>query len=62
MVKSNREKSKIKYELYTEKFGVPVFTIISNSKGEIQNQEVVSKIQALWIWLLNHILMKSVKQ
>ena len=42
-----RMANKIKYELYTEKFGVPVFTIISNSKGEIQNQEVVSKIQAL---------------
>jgi hypothetical protein len=42
-----RKANAVKYELYREKFGVPVFTIISNSKGEILNPETLSKIKQL---------------
>lgn len=42
-----RKANTIKYGLYKEKFGVPVFTIISNSKGEIFNQDIVAQIKRL---------------
>lgn len=42
-----RNANALKYELYKEKFGVSVFTIISNSKGEILNTDVLSKIKHL---------------
>lgn len=36
-----------KYEQYKSKYGVPVFTIISNSRGEIQNVEILEQIKRL---------------
>lgn len=42
-----RKANAVKYELYKEKFGVPVFTIISNSKGTILNQDILTKIRQL---------------
>lgn len=46
IVKARRANA-VKYELYKEKYGVPVFTIISNSKGEIQNNDEIEKIKLL---------------
>lgn len=42
-----RNANAVKYKLYKEKFGAPVFTIISNSKGEILNQDILAKIKTL---------------
>lgn len=36
-----------KYAAYKEKYGASVLTVISTSKGEILNQDVISKIKAL---------------
>ena len=36
-----------KYAAYTEKYGVPVFTIISSSKGEIQNLDTIEQIKKI---------------
>lgn len=36
-----------KYEAYHEKFGVPVLEVISTSRGEIINSEVVNKIKTM---------------
>lgn len=46
IVKARQANSK-KYAAYTEKFGVPVFTIISTSKGEIINNDIITKIRQL---------------
>lgn len=42
-----RNANEAKYKLYREKFGVPVFTIISNTKGEVLNQNVLMNIRQL---------------
>lgn len=36
-----------KYAAYTEKFGVPVITVISSGRGEILNPDAISKIKIL---------------
>jgi len=36
-----------KYESYFQRYGVPVFEIISTSKGEILNSEVISEIKTM---------------
>lgn len=46
LIKAQRANA-AKYELYKNKFGVPVFTIISNSIGEIQNVEILEQIKRL---------------
>jgi hypothetical protein len=42
-----RQANANKYAAYKEKYGASVMTIISTNKGEIQNTEVLAKIQAL---------------
>lgn len=32
---------------YKEKYGVPVLTVISTSRGEIQNQEIIGQIKKM---------------
>ena len=42
-----RKANENKYAAYTEKYGVPVFTIISTGKGEILNKQIITKIKQL---------------
>lgn len=42
-----RKANENKYEAYKQKYGVPVLTVISTSKGEIQNAKVLSQIRLL---------------
>lgn len=42
-----RQSNTHKNNAYTRSFGVPVFTILSNSRGEIENEEVLSRIKRL---------------
>lgn len=41
-----RQANSNKYAAYKAKFGVSVLTVISTSKGEIQNKEVLTQIRA----------------
>ena len=42
-----RQANANKYAAYKQKYGVPVLTVISTSKGEIQNAKVLSQIRLL---------------
>lgn len=46
IVKARRANAN-KYEAYKEKYGVPVITVISTSKGEIVNDDIILEIKQL---------------
>lgn len=46
-IKKARAANANKYAAYKEKYGVPVLTVISTSRGEIQNQEIIGQIKKM---------------